>query len=84
MKLSKLIYAIPVIGWMLKSAVHGSVSEKTFFLVDLVMVWAIAVSFFGLPALIYPAVIFAAGFLVFLVFFTASDITDPAGQDRAE
>ena len=84
MKLSSLIYAIPVIGWMLKSAVHGSVSEKTFFLVDLVMIWAIAVYFFGLPALIFPAVFFAIGFLIFLVFFTASDITDPAGQHKPE
>ena len=84
MKLSKLIYAIPVIGWMLESAVKGHVSEKVFFLVNLVMIWAFAVAFFGLPALIFPAVVFAVGFLIFLVFFTASDIFDPAYKDLSE
>ena len=75
MKLSNLIYAIPVIGWMLKSAARGDASEKVFFLLNIIMVWAFAVYFFGLPALIYPAVVFAVSFLAFLVVFTAGDLT---------
>jgi hypothetical protein len=74
MRLSTLIYNIPVIGWMLRSAARGSDSEKIFFLLDLVMVWVIAIVFFGLPAVIYPAVVLAVAMLLFLVYFTASDM----------
>ena len=74
MKLSTLIYSVPVIGWMLRSAARGGDSEKIFFLLDLIMIWAIAVVYFGLPALIFPAVFLAIGFLIFLVFFTADDL----------
>ena len=79
MKLSTLIYNIPVIGWMLKSAITGSVSEKVFFLLDLIMVWAFAVIFFGLVAVIIPAVVLAIGMLLFLVVFTASDMFGSEG-----
>lgn len=79
MRLSTLIYNIPVIGWMLKSAARGGDSEKIFFLVDLVMIWAFAVVFFGLPALIYPAIVMAIGILAFLVYFTASDFFEARG-----
>lgn len=74
MNLSSLIFHIPVIGWMLKSATKGPVSEKIFFLLNLVMIWAFAGLFFGLPAIFLPAVVFAIGYLLFLVFFTASDL----------
>jgi len=74
MKLSTIIYNIPVIGWMLKSAAKGDDSEKIFLLLNFVMIWAMAVIFWGLPAVIYPAVVFAIGFLLFLVVFTAGDL----------
>lgn len=74
MKLSTLIYAIPVVGWMLKSAAKGDDSEKIFFLLNFVMIWGMAAIFWGLPAVIYPAVVLAIGFLLFLVVFTAGDL----------
>ena len=76
MKLSTLIYNIPIIGWMLRSAAKGGDSEKIFFLLDVIMIWVMAIIFFGLPAVIYPAVVFAIGFLIFLVYFTASDLRE--------
>ena len=78
MTLTKLVFSIPVVGWMLGSAARGTESEKVAFLLNLAMIWAFAVIFFGLPALFIPAVIFAIGFLIFLVFFTASDFVKPA------
>ncbi len=74
MKLSTIIYNIPVIGWMLRSAAKGDDSEKIFLLLNFVMIWAMAVIFWGLPAVIYPAVVLAIGFLIFLVIFTAGDL----------
>ena len=74
MKLSTIIYNIPVIGWMLKSAAKGDDSEKIFLLLNFVMIWVLAIMFWGLPAVIYPAVVLAIGFLLFLVVFTAGDL----------
>ncbi len=77
MRLFTLLYHIPVFGWMLRSAAKGDDSERILFLVDLVMIWVMAAIFFGLPAVIYPAVVFAIGFIVFLVVFTAGDLRTP-------
>lgn len=80
MKLSTIIYNIPVIGWMLRSAARGDDSEKIFFLLNFVMIWGFAVIFYGLPAVIYPAVVLAIAFLIFLVVFTAGDLRN-SGQN---
>jgi len=74
MKLSTIIYNIPVLGWMLKSAAKGDDSEKIFLLLNFVMIWVLAIMFWGLPAVIYPAVVLAISFLLFLVVFTAGDL----------
>lgn len=71
--LRTLAFSVPVIGWMLKSAWHGDAREKTLFLVNLVMIWALAILYFGYPALILPALVLAGSYLAFLVVFTAGD-----------
>ncbi|MCI5078228.1 hypothetical protein [Oricola sp.] len=68
------IYLVPVFGWLLRSAAHGDVREKVFFLLNLIMIWAFAITQLGYPALIVPALAFAGTYLAFLVVFTAGDL----------
>lgn len=74
------LFAIPVFGWLLRSAWHGDTREKVFFLVNLLLLWALAILNFGYPALIVPAVAIAFAYLAFLVAFTAGDFF-PRGEE---
>lgn len=67
------LFAIPLFGWLLRSAWYGDTREKVFFVVNLLLFWAIAILYFGYPALIVPAVALAFAYLAFLVAFTAGD-----------
>ena len=83
LKLSKRVYVVSVVGWMRESDGKGGVSERSVFGVDLLTIQGLARACFGLPALIHPALIFARGVLIVLVFFTASDIFDPTDKDQS-
>lgn len=56
----RFIFAIPVVGWLLRDAVQGPPSARGWFVANLAMIWVFAIVFFGYPALIWP-VLFAAG-----------------------
>ncbi len=51
----RIIYAIPLIGWMLKDVVHGDTDNIYYFIATLVMLWVLAIVMFGYPAIIIPA-----------------------------
>lgn len=53
--IARLIYGIPVIGWILREAAEGPASTKALFLVNWVMLWLLAILVFGYPAIIIPA-----------------------------
>jgi hypothetical protein len=72
--LKKLVFAIPVFGWMLKSAWYGDMVEKLFFLANLLALWAFAIYLFGYPVLIIPVLALAGFYLVGLVILTAGDL----------
>lgn len=72
--LRNLVFAVPVFGWMLKSAWHGDTTEKVSFVGNLVAIWAFAMYFFGYPAFIVPALTIVALYLIGLVYMTASDL----------
>lgn len=63
----KLIYHIPVIGWILREAAEGSAAVKALFLVNCVVLWLLAIFLFGYPAIIIPALCLTAGMFVLLV-----------------
>ncbi|QPC41676.1 hypothetical protein HW532_02415 [Kaustia mangrovi] len=72
--LSKIIFAIPLIGWMLRSAWYGDDSEKVFFCINIVVFWGLAIYAFGYPALIIPALTVTGVYLVSMIALTARDI----------
>jgi uncharacterized membrane protein len=66
----RVLYAIPVIGWMLKDVVHGERDNIYHFLFTMVCLWAISGLVFGLPGVVVPAVVFAPLILLVIVLIT--------------
>lgn len=69
-----IIFAIPVFGWLLRSAYYGGDREKVMFVVNMALLWILAIWFFGYPAIIIPALAAAAAYLAVLVIFTSGDL----------
>ncbi|MBB4062955.1 hypothetical protein [Gellertiella hungarica] len=64
----KMLYHIPLLGWMLKEAASGSQTAQTLFVVNCALVWLLAAIFFGYPAIIIPALVAVP--LIFVVLIT--------------
>jgi hypothetical protein len=52
---SRFLFAIPVIGWILRDLAHDFDANIWYLLVALASLWIIAVATWGLPALYLPA-----------------------------
>ena len=81
--LKNVVFAVPVFGWMLKSAWYGDMVEKLFFLANILALWAFAIYVFGYGALIVPLLTLAGLYLVGMVILTAGDLFSndrPAAQ----
>ncbi len=68
--LASIAYRIPIIGWMLKSAVQGDDSELVYFLLCLLLGWGLCLMIFGYPALIIGALSAAAIALATILVLT--------------
>ena len=68
--LARMIYRVPVFGWMLKEAVSGPVTAKVLFIVNLLLVWLLAILAFGYPAIIIPALAAVPTVFVILLLIT--------------
>ncbi len=63
--IARMIYQVPVLGWMLKAVASGSTAARVLFILGLLLVWLLAVLAFGYPAIILPAL--AAVFAIFVI-----------------
>ncbi|MET3613313.1 putative membrane protein [Rhizobium aquaticum] len=61
-----VIYNIPLFGWMLREAAEGTVTAKLLFVINCLLIWALAIVMFGFPAIIIPALAAVAGMFVIL------------------
>lgn len=68
--LLRLLFAVPVIGWMLKETVGGSETAKTLFVINCMLIWVMAIVFFGYPAIILPALALVPTVFVLLILIT--------------
>ncbi len=66
----KAIYSFPVLGWLLKDAVKGGPTALLWFIFNIIAVWLIAIAYFGLPALIVPALVAVPVIFVVLILLT--------------
>jgi hypothetical protein len=69
--MEKIIYNVPVLGWMIKEAVHGGADTKVLFLINMVLIWLVAILTFGYPAIIIPALIAVPTMFTILILITA-------------
>ena len=63
----KLLYHVPILGWLFKDAVHGQDDAKYYFCANVLGGWALAIGIFGYPAVIIPAlclVVLAFGWVI--------------------
>ncbi|MGX5668775.1 hypothetical protein G6N76_21545 [Rhizobium daejeonense] len=65
--IAKMIYHVPVFGWMLKEAVTGPTTAKVLFIINLLLVWLLAIITFGYPAIIIPALAAVPTMFVILI-----------------
>ncbi len=65
--MERVIYNVPVFGWALREAVRGPAATKALFVVNMVLVWVLAILKFGYPAIIIPALTFVAFMFVVLI-----------------
>ncbi|MGE6781705.1 hypothetical protein ACQKGL_04210 [Ensifer adhaerens] len=68
--IARLVYHVPVFGWMLKEAVQGSQTAKVLFLVNCALIWLLAILAFGYPAIIIPALTLVPVIFVLLILIT--------------
>ncbi|MFN3721211.1 MAG: hypothetical protein ACK4UW_20140 [Rhizobium rhizophilum] len=64
------IYRVPLFGWMLKDAMQGPTTAKVLFVVNLLMVWLLAILTFGYAAIIIPALAAVPAMFVVLILIT--------------
>lgn len=67
---ARVLYNVPVFGWMLKEAVSGPVATKLLFIFNLVLLWLLAIFWFGYPAIILPALVAVPTVFVVLILIT--------------
>ena len=51
------LFALPVVGWLIKDALLGHDDAMTYFLMNCAALWILAVLWFGYPAAMIPALI---------------------------
>ena len=66
----RLVYAVPVLGWMLKDVVHGARDNIYYFLFAVLALWGIAIFAFGYAALILPLLALLPVVFVTLILIT--------------
>lgn len=66
----RILYSVPLIGWILQDAIEGPVSSRLWFLANLGMLWFLAVYFFGVAAFIFPLLALAGIVLTSIVVLT--------------
>ena len=68
--MADMIYRVPLFGWMLREAIGGSATAKVLFIVNLLLVWLLAIVTFGYPAIILPALAAVPTMFVVLILIT--------------
>lgn len=68
--MAEMIYRVPLFGWMLREAIYGPTTAKVLFVVNLLLLWLLAIIVFGYPAIILPALAAVPVMFVVLLLIT--------------
>ncbi len=74
------VLRLPVLGWLVRDAIHGLPDAKYYFFANCVLVLGLAVYTFGYPLVIVLALTAAWASLAFLVYMTAADSFSKANR----
>ena len=66
----RILYAIPVLGWITRDVFEGDASNIYYALAIGISLWLIAIIQFGYPAVIIPALILVVVTFVTLIIMT--------------
>ena len=72
----RVLFHVPVVGWLVRDAIHGPPDAKLYFAANLVLSFVLLLYQFGYPFLICFALIAASLALVSLVVLTATDLLE--------
>lgn len=64
------IFAIPLLGWMIRDAVYGRDSAMGFFAANYALIALVSALIWGLPAVVVCALVAAVGMGVLLILIT--------------
>lgn len=79
----RLVYRVPVAGWLLRDAVRGAPDAKYYFIANVVLFIAALVYLFGYEVLSAVSLLAAATMLTAIVVLTAADLFQPAKRPPA-
>ncbi|SIR03909.1 hypothetical protein SAMN05880561_107188 [Rhizobium sp. RU33A] len=68
--MAQMIYRVPLFGWMLREAIYGPTTAKVLFVVNMLLLWLLAIVAFGYPAIILPALAAVPSMFVVLLLIT--------------
>lgn len=68
--MAQMIYRVPLFGWMVREAIYGPTTAKVLFVVNLLLLWLLAIVAFGYPAIILPALAAVPSMFVVLLLIT--------------
>jgi hypothetical protein len=83
MNLVRIFYYVPLIGWLLKDAVHGSDGARYFFLFNILIVLAGLVYVVGYPLVITLALIGTGLGLSWVILLSMGDVIERVMSRRA-
>ena len=72
--LLRVLFSIPLIGWLIRDAIRGTDESRAWFLVNIALLWIWSGVLFGYPGVIIPALAAAGMMLVTLVAITAEGL----------
>lgn len=67
----RILFAVPVIGWLIRDAVENGTSGRRWFAFNCVALYGAAVAVIGYPVVIATALIAVAAMFVILILMTA-------------
>ena len=68
--LFRILFAVPLLGWLLRDALLGHDDAKIYFIVNCLVLWVLAIVLFGYPAAIIPALAAVPVVFVILIAIT--------------
>jgi len=79
--MTSLLTRVPILGWFIRSAVNGSYAERIALILNVLVLYGIAVAYVGYPLVIVTALTLTGLYLLGLVLLTSQGLWSKATLD---